>query len=156
MGAHALAFSHVGSGGRTFGRKIRRIRVLVANDPRLMRELVIATLSEESGIEIIGAFESSDQIPLVHQVRLHRPDFLILTLAEDGHRPQACDVLLRCFPHLRILAIAGHGDQCVLYRMDDRIRSSRIELSTGGLLNAVRGHAKPAWREEPMQRRRAG
>ena len=32
----------------------RSIRILVANRPKLMRELILATLADEPGIEIVG------------------------------------------------------------------------------------------------------
>jgi hypothetical protein len=34
----------------------RSIRILVANRPKLMRELMLATLSDEPGIEIVGKY----------------------------------------------------------------------------------------------------
>ena len=43
----------------------RRIRILVANRPKLMRELILATLSDEPGIEIVG--EVSDEAEIRQQ-----------------------------------------------------------------------------------------
>ena len=53
-----------------------KIRVLVANRPRLMRELVLATISEQPDIEVIGVVE--DTASLVEEVEQSRPDFLII------------------------------------------------------------------------------
>ena len=38
----------------------RAIRILVANRPKLMRELILATLADEPGIEIVG--EVADEV----------------------------------------------------------------------------------------------
>jgi hypothetical protein len=131
-----------------------KIKVLAANAPRLMRDLVLTTIEEEPDIELVGI--GDDGTPLVYQIQKHRPDFLILTLAEDGRRPPACEVLLKRFSSLRILAIAAHSNQCMLYWNNHRIRSARVELSREGFLNAVRGQLKRPARDEAMLRRKAG
>ena len=40
----------------------RSIRVLVANRPKLMRELMLATLADEPGIEIVGEVSEDAEI----------------------------------------------------------------------------------------------
>ena len=45
---------------------MKPIRVLVANRPRLMRELMVATISEQPDIEIVG--EVQDDAELVSAV----------------------------------------------------------------------------------------
>ena len=39
------------------------IRILVANRPRVMRELLLATLAERPDIEIVGEVSSEAEIP---------------------------------------------------------------------------------------------
>ena len=51
----------------------RSIRILVANRPKLMRELILATLSDEPGIEIVG--EVSDEAEIRQRVRQTSPEF---------------------------------------------------------------------------------
>ena len=41
----------------------RVIRVLVANRPKLMRETLLATLSDQPWIEVVGEVASDAQIP---------------------------------------------------------------------------------------------
>ena len=50
---------------------MKPIRVLVANRPRLMRELMVATISEQPDIEIVG--EVQDEAELVSAVEKTRP-----------------------------------------------------------------------------------
>lgn len=112
------------------------IRVLVANSPRLMRDLVIESLTGQPDIEVLE--NSSPEMPLLEQIEENHPNFLILTLADDGRRPAACDVILKRFPALRIVAIAAHGNQCVLFWMKNEISFAPIDLSTEGILKAMR------------------
>jgi chemotaxis response regulator CheB len=39
------------------------VRVLVANWPRLMRELVLSTLSEQAGIRVVGEAANEQDVP---------------------------------------------------------------------------------------------
>jgi D-glycero-alpha-D-manno-heptose-7-phosphate kinase len=57
---------------------VKRVRVLVANHPRLMRELVMATIADQPDIEVVGEVRNeSDLADIVDQVR---PDVLILAI----------------------------------------------------------------------------
>ena len=42
---------------------MRKIKVLIANPPRLMRELVMVTVSDQSDIEVVGVLEDEATIP---------------------------------------------------------------------------------------------
>jgi DNA-binding NarL/FixJ family response regulator len=55
---------------------VKRVRVLVANHPRLMRELVMATIADQPDIEVVGEVQNeSDLTDIVEQVQ---PDVLII------------------------------------------------------------------------------
>ena len=41
---------------------MQKIKVVVANRPRLMRDLVLATISDQPDIEIVGVLEDEDAI----------------------------------------------------------------------------------------------
>lgn len=116
---------------------MRKITVLVANQPRLMRELVMATISDQSDLEIVGVLE--DEASIIGTVEQSRPDFLIITLGRSGERPHLCDVLLDQFPRMRILALAAECNSTVFYWANIDIRSSRIENSEESILSALRG-----------------
>ena len=53
-------------------------RILVANRPKLMRDVVLATLSDQPGIEIVG--EVSDETQILGQVQATLPDLLVIGL----------------------------------------------------------------------------
>jgi len=116
---------------------VRKIKVLVANRPRLMRELVISTISDQSDIEVVGVLE--DEASIASTVEQSQPDVLIIGSDRPEDRPHICDVLLDRFPHLRILALAVERDSTVFYWASLDIRSNRIENSEESILNALRG-----------------
>jgi DNA-binding NarL/FixJ family response regulator len=118
------------------------IRVLVANRPKLMRETLLATLSEQPWIEVVGEVASDAQIPA--RVNESLPDLLVITVDEPGKRPVLCDSLLRQHPDLSIIAVAPHQNYSVCYRASVDIRSDDIEASEAGFLNAVRRVAEGA------------
>src|SRR5437764_13903251 len=86
-------------------RGVHRVRVLIANQPRLMRELVLATIADQPDIEVIGVTE--DQSQLIELVDHCHPDFAIITLDRSEKRPDLCDLLLYKFPDLKVLALAS-------------------------------------------------
>jgi DNA-binding NarL/FixJ family response regulator len=116
-----------------------RIRVLVANRPKLMRELIVATLADEPGIEIVGEVSEDSEIPArVHQTL---PDLLVIALDEPGMRPRICDTVLREHPQVRIIAVAADQNRSTGYWASFDIHSDDIEPSEAGILNAVRSMA---------------
>ncbi len=117
---------------------MRTIKVLVANRPRLMRELVMATISEQPDIEVVGVLE--DEALIAGVVERSRPDVLIIALDRSQDRPHICDILLDRYPQMRILALAAESDNTICYWANLDIRSDRIENSEASILSALRGH----------------
>ena len=113
------------------------IRVLVANRPRLLRELVLSTLSEQAGINIVGEVENEKDVPSL--VEETKPDFLLIALDESERRPPLCDQLLRKFPGLRIIAVAPNTNVGILYWTSIEIHSETLEASEEALLEVMRG-----------------
>src|SRR5579863_5259589 len=109
----------------------RSVRVLVANRPKLMRELIVSTLSDEPGIEIVG--EVTEETEIAERVRAVSPDLLVIALERGAERPQLCDRLLRDHPELRIIAVASQENCSVFYWGSFDIHSSEIEASEQGI-----------------------
>jgi chemotaxis response regulator CheB len=117
----------------------KMIRILVANRPRLMRELILATLADQPDIEIVGEVSDDAEIPeLVHKTL---PDWLVIALDESGERPSLCDRVLREHPEVRIIAVASGENRTVGYWASIDIHSNDIEPSEEGILSAVRSMA---------------
>jgi len=118
------------------------IRVLVANRPKLMRETLLAMLSEQPWIEVVCEVSNDAQIP--GRVKESLPDLLVIAVDEPGKRPSICDSLLRQHPELRIIAVAPYQNYSVCYWASLDIRSDDIEASEEGFLSAVRRVAEGA------------
>jgi chemotaxis response regulator CheB len=118
----------------------RSIRILVANRPKLMRELLLGTLADQPWIEIVG--EVSDDSEILDHVRRTSPDLLVIAADEPGKRPLICDSLLHQRPELRIIAVAPHENYSVFYWATLDIHSDDIEPSEEGILSAVRSVAE--------------
>jgi chemotaxis response regulator CheB len=114
----------------------RSIRILVANSPTLMRELILAALADEPGVEIVG--EVAEEADIRNRVQQTSPDVLVIALDEPKKRPDICDALLRQHPGLRIIAVASQQNCSVFYWASFDIHASEIEASEQGIINAVR------------------
>jgi DNA-binding NarL/FixJ family response regulator len=123
---------------------MKPIRVLVANRPRLMRELVISTISDQPDIEIVG--EVQEESGIGSAVEQMRPDFLIVALDRRDRLPEYCQVILQSHPQIKIIAIAPERNSTVFYWASLQVQSNQIEASEAGVLSALRGITRPAER----------
>jgi AmiR/NasT family two-component response regulator len=115
---------------------VKRLRVLVANRPRLMRDIVLATIAEQPDIEVVGDVEhTSNLTEIVEQVR---PDVLIVALEDQERRTGECGFLLGRYPRMRIVALAPERNLGILYWAIVDIRTKAVESSEAGVLSALR------------------
>ena len=115
---------------------MKRVRVLVANRPQLMRELVLAVVADQPDIEVIG--EVQDESQLVEAVEQARPDALILALEDADKRIAQCGFLLGQYPTMKILALAPEQNRGLFYWVFVDVRTRPLESSEAGILNALR------------------
>jgi DNA-binding NarL/FixJ family response regulator len=101
-----------------------------------MRELVMATISDQPDIEVVG--EVSDGGDLTEMVEQAQPDVLILAMDEPEKRSGQCGFLLGRYPQMRILALAPEQNTGIFYWAIVDIRTKPVESSEAGILNAVR------------------
>jgi DNA-binding NarL/FixJ family response regulator len=119
-------------------------RILVANRPRLMREVIMAALTGQPNIEIVG--EVSDERDILEQVRTTLPDLLVIALDDSEIRPAICDSVLREHPQLRVIAVASRKDRTLYYWASFDIHCADIESSAAGILGAVQNFSESAGR----------
>jgi hypothetical protein len=110
------------------------IRVLVANGPRLFRELVVSTFSKHSGISGIKIVDAS------------------LIALDESRRPSMCDQLLHKFPGLWIVAAAPNTNLGILYWASLEIHSKTMGTSKNVLLKAMRDSMSRAEEEQLHER----
>lgn len=113
-----------------------KIRVLVANRPRLMKELVLATIGEQPDIEIVG--EAEGDADITELVERTRPDYLIVALEEPEMRPGLNGFLLGRYPQMKILALAAEQNRGIFFWAFIDIRSKFVESSEYGILSVLR------------------
>jgi chemotaxis response regulator CheB len=114
----------------------RATRILVANTPKLMREVVVATLADQPDIEMVG--EVSEEAEILPRVQATLPDLVVIALDETESRPLICDRVLREYPGVRVIAVASRRDRTICYWASFDIHSNDIEASPAGILSAVR------------------
>lgn len=114
----------------------KSIRVLVANRPRLMRELILTTFADQPDIEIVGEVEEESEIS--EFIKRTLPNFVVIALDHPGRRPAICDELLREHPEVRVIAVAPEKNFVVYYWASLDIHSNDIEASEEGILGAMR------------------
>ena len=112
------------------------VRVLVANRPRLLREMVLSALAEQKGINVVG--EADDERDVPEMVERTKPDFLLIGMEEGRKRPRLCDVLLKQYPSLRIIAVAPSSSLGIFYWASFEIHLATLEASEEGLLEVIR------------------
>ena len=116
----------------------KAIRVLVANHPRLMRELILTTFADQPDIEVVG--EVDEEADISESMKRTLPNFVVIALDHPGTRPAICDELLREHPEVRVIAVAPEKNFVVSYWASLNIHSNDIESSEEGLLAAMRRH----------------
>jgi chemotaxis response regulator CheB len=115
---------------------VKRVRVLVANRPRLMRELVLAVIADQPDIQVIGEVEDENQ--LTEMIEDAEPDILILTLDDADKRIAQCGFLLGRHPQMKIIALAPEKNRGLFYWATVDVRTKPLESSEAGLLSALR------------------
>lgn len=91
------------------------VRVILADDELLLREAVMALLSLEDGITVLGTASTGTEA--VELVRKTRPDVAVLDLempTQDGI--EAAAEIHRSAPHTRVVLLTRHARPAVLRR----------------------------------------
>jgi AmiR/NasT family two-component response regulator len=115
---------------------VPKVRVLVANRPRLMKDLVLATVADQPDIEVVGVTDNEAEI--TELVERTRPDYLIIALDESEVRPGLSGFLLGRYPQMKILAVAPERNRSLFYWAFVDIRSHPVETSEQGILSLLR------------------
>ena len=119
---------------------MQKVRVLVANRPRLMRDLVLATIGDQPDIEIVG--ETENEAEITELVERTRPDYLIIAQEHGGSRPGLSGFLLGRYPQMKILALEAERNDGTFYWAFTDIRSTHFESSEQGILSVLRNRTE--------------
>src|ERR1700733_15292653 len=106
---------------------MKRVRVLVANQPRLMRELIMTTIADQADIELVGEVTNPKEI--AEAVEHVRPDVLILGMDKQGGSHEQCGFLLVRHPEMKILTLAPEENRALVYWASVDVRNNPLESS---------------------------
>jgi DNA-binding NarL/FixJ family response regulator len=92
------------------------IRILVADEHRIVREAIISMLENEGDIQVIG--EAEDGRTAVEMALELRPDIVIIeTSLPSLNGIEATRQIIGAFPDIKIIALSGHSDNRSVYEM---------------------------------------
>jgi len=107
---------------------------LLLDIPTMLQEIVSGAVAGEPDIDVVG--EIHDDGELEAAVSRLQPD-LVLLRSEHAELPAACQALFDERPHLKVVALTGHGAEGHLWQLSPN-RVELGEMSEGRLLSAIR------------------
>lgn len=113
---------------------MKKIKVLLANRPRMMREVFREIIERQSDMEVVG--EVLDPLDILMAVREMEADAVILAV-KDSEEPGLCSHLLSENPNLTILGLTSEGKSAFIEQLCPR-RREIIDPSEGSILSALR------------------
>jgi DNA-binding NarL/FixJ family response regulator len=118
------------------------VRVLLADDHRLLRELLREQLQKEPDIEVVG--EASSGRELMEQLATRPPDLVVLDIGmPDLNGIDAMAELAARHPAVKVICLSGYSDQRYVRAMLKAGAAGYIVKSAAGteLLRAIRAVA---------------
>jgi len=92
------------------------IRILIADEHRIVREAIISMLENEGDIQVIG--EAEDGRTAVEMALELQPDIVIIeTSLPSLNGIEATRQIIGAFPNIKIIALSGHSDNRSVYEM---------------------------------------
>jgi len=118
-----------------------KLRILLANRPRMLREMVRKIIEDEQDMEVVG--EVLAPVDLLVAVRETKAHAVILTM-RGSEEPGLCSHLLAEYPDLTILGLAFEGQKAFIKQL--RPRREEIADPTGAkILSALRNAIRGPW-----------
>lgn len=118
----------------------RVIRVAVANQPRLMREVIAMSLADEEDVEVVA--DITDEAEIWRVIEETTPEFLIVGLDSRRFGPNAREDMLQRHPEMKIMALAVDGNSFTLFSASDGIRSMVYKVPEAEILKVMRGNSR--------------
>jgi DNA-binding NarL/FixJ family response regulator len=114
---------------------VEKVRVLIALESRLARDLVRSILADQADFEVVG--EIQDESAILPTIEQTKADSLIITQERSGWRPAICDLIFQKSPQTKVLAITSGSEGSTLYWFTTGIHSAHLE-TWKGVLDALR------------------
>jgi DNA-binding NarL/FixJ family response regulator len=118
----------------------RVIRVAMANQPRMMREVIAMSLATEEGVEVVA--QISDEAEISRVIEETKPDFLIVSLDSRRFGRSEREDMLQRHPEIQIMALASDGNSFTLFSASDGIRSMTYKAAEAEILDVMRSNSR--------------
>lgn len=115
------------------------VRLLIADDHKLMREGLRALIEKESDIQVVG--EAEDGKTTVTLAGKSNPHIIVMDISmPDLNGIDATRKILGANPHMKVIALSGHADQHLVREMLTAGASAYILKHTASdeLMRAIR------------------
>ena len=113
---------------------MKKIKILLANRPRMVREVVRELIEREEDMEVVG--EVLDPLDLLLAVRETEADAVVMAL-KGSEEPGLCSHLLAEYPDLTIVGVASGGESAFIEQRTPQ-RQEIPEPSKANILDALR------------------
>jgi len=116
------------------------IRVAMANQPRMMREVIAMSLGYEEDVQVVA--DITDEAEIARVIEETTPDFLVVSLdSRRFGRPEREDMLQR-HPEIQIMALASDGNSFTLFSASDGIRSVTYKAAESEIVDVMRSNSR--------------
>lgn len=134
--------------GSQFFQEQEHIRIILANEPRLLREMLKRVFRKRFDLEVVA--EVSNLSRLSEVIARTQPQWVVVTLLPNGALPGYAHGLSLLYPRLGIVAVAGDGSR-VKVMSGDLFERDLDGISLNDLL-AILASSLPLSTEEFSQR----
>jgi DNA-binding NarL/FixJ family response regulator len=114
---------------------MRKIKVLLAIQPRMLLEVVRHTIERQPDMEVVR--ELIHPIGLLFALRATEADMVIATRGDSDREPGLGNALLAIYPRLKIMILSATGDTAFLYKAGSP-RQRIDDVGEESLLRAIR------------------
>jgi DNA-binding NarL/FixJ family response regulator len=95
---------------------MRNIRILIAEDHKIVRQALTMLLNSQSHMEVVG--EAGDGQAVLQQAEEHLPDIVVMDLTMPGiNGLQATKALKVAVPSVKVIVLTAHEDESYLYQL---------------------------------------
>jgi len=118
---------------------VRNIRVMLADDHRIMREALRSVLEQEPDIEVVA--EAKDGIEALRLTDESAPDLIVMDIGMPGlDGIEVTRRVCKAHPAVKVVALSTYSDRRIAQQMLEAGASGYVIKSAGGdeLLRAVR------------------
>ena len=116
------------------------IRVAMANQPRMMREVIAMSLGYEEDVQVVA--DITDETEISRVIEETKPEFLIVSLDSRRFGRSEREDMLQRHPEIQIMALASDGNSFTLFSASDGIRSMTYKAAEAELVDVIRTNSR--------------